>query len=123
LKLEVRSNSAPAPVGPYSQAVDAGAVYCAGQIGTDPATGNLEQGVVLQTSRALKNLDGVLRGAGLGLKDVVKTTVFMVDLAEFAQMNEEYAKHFSPPYPARSTVQVAALPKGGRVEIDAVAVR
>ena len=123
MKLEVRSNSAPAPVGPYSQAVDAGAVYCAGQIGTDPATGNLEQGVVLQTSRALTNLDGVLRGAGLGLKDVVKTTVFMVDLAEFAQMNEEYAKHFSPPYPARSTVQVAALPKGGRVEIDAVAVR
>ncbi len=69
------------------------------------------------------NLDGVLKAAGLGLKDVVKTTVFMVDLAEFAQMNEEYAKHFSAPYPARSTVQVAALPKGARVEIEAVAAR
>ena len=123
MKSEVRSKSAPSPVGPYSQAVDAGAVYCAGQIGTDPSTGNLERGIVAQTSRVLTNLDGVLNGAGLGLKDVVKTTVFMVDLAEFAQMNEEYAKHFSPPYPARSTVQVAALPKGARVEIDAVAVR
>ncbi len=123
MKKELKSGSAPGPVGPYSQGVDAGAVYCAGQIGADPSTGALEQGIVAQTSRALLNLDGVLKAAGLGLKDVVKTTVFMVDLAEFAQMNEEYAKHFSPPYPARSTIQVAALPKGAQVEIEAVAAR
>ncbi len=123
MKKEVRSSSAPTPVGPYSQAVDAGAVYCAGQIGADPSTGSVEQGIVAQTSRALANLEGVLKAAGLGLQNVVKTTVFMVDLSEFSQMNEEYAKHFSAPYPARSTVQVAALPKGVRVEIDAVAVR
>jgi 2-iminobutanoate/2-iminopropanoate deaminase len=89
----------------------------------DPTTGGLERGIVAQTARALANLKAVLDEAGLSLKDVVKTTVFMVDLSEFAQMNDEYAKHFSPPYPARSTVQVAALPKGARVEIDAVATR
>jgi len=89
----------------------------------NPSTGNLEVGVVPQTARALSNLEAVLAAAGLSLKNVVKTTVFMVDIAEFAQMNEEYAKHFQAPYPARSTVQVAALPKGARVEIDAVAVR
>lgn len=123
MKVEVRSKSAPVPVGPYSQAVEAGAVYCAGQIGTDPSSGNLEPGIVAQTARALSNLSGVLAATGLGLKDVVKTTVFMVDLSEYAKMNEEYARHFSPPFPARSTVQAAALPRGARVEIDAVAVR
>lgn len=123
MKSEVRSKSAPTPIGPYSQAIDSGSVYCSGQIGIDPLTGNLEQGTVQQTSRALSNLDNVLAAAGLSLKNVVKTTVFMVDLSEFAQMNDEYAKHFSPPFPARSTVQAAALPRGARVEIDAVAVR
>lgn len=123
MKSEVRSKSAPAPIGPYSQAIEAGAVYCAGQLGADPTTGNLEQGVVAQTSRALSNLESVLSAAGLSLGAVVKTTVFLVDLGEFSSMNDEYAKHFSPPYPARSTVQAAALPKGARVEIDAIAVR
>jgi 2-iminobutanoate/2-iminopropanoate deaminase len=123
MRVEVKSGSAPSPVGPYSQAVEAGAIYCAGQIGMDPTTGGLERGIVAQTARAIANLGAVLDAAGLSLKDVVKTTVFMVDLSEFAQMNDEYAKHFSPPYPARSTVQVAALPKGARVEIDAVATR
>jgi 2-iminobutanoate/2-iminopropanoate deaminase len=123
LKSEVRSQNAPSPVGPYSQAVDAGAVYCAGQIGIEPSTGSLEQGIVAQTARALLNLESVLSAAGLGLRDVVRTTVYMVDLSEFGSMNEEYARHFSPPYPARSTVQAAALPKGARVEIDAIAVR
>ncbi len=123
MKRAVNSKSAPAPIGPYSQGVDSGAVYCSGSVGLDPATGNLVDGVVAQTSRALANLEAVLNAAGLGLNDVVKTTVFMVDLAEFSQMNEEYGKHFSPPFPARSTVQVSALPKGARVEIDAVAVR
>jgi len=123
MKPAITSKSAPAPIGPYSQGIDAGAVYCSGQIGIDPSTGNLVDGVVAQTGRALSNLDAVLKAAGMGLGNVVKTTVFMVDLAEFAQMNEEYGKHFNAPYPARSTVQVAALPKGARVEIDAVAVR
>lgn len=123
MKREVRSKSAPSPIGPYSQAIDAGAVYCAGQIGTDPTTGNLEAGVAAQTSRALSNLEAVLGASGLGLNDMVKTTVYMVDLSEFSKMNEEYGKHFSPPFPARSTVQVAALPRGALVEIDAVAVR
>jgi len=123
MKQALNSKSAPAPIGPYSQGIDAGAVYCSGQIGLDPSNGNLVEGVVAQTSRTLYNLEAVLRAGGLGMGNVVKTTVFMVDLAEFAQMNEEYGKHFSKPFPARSTVQVAALPKGARVEIDAVAVR
>ena len=123
MKKELRSKSAPDPIGPYSQGVDAGGVYCSGQVGIDPATGGLEEGVRAQTARALANLEGVQSPSGRGLGAVVKTTVFMVDLSEFAEMNEEYAKHFSTPYPARSTVQVAALPKGARVEVEAVAVR
>lgn len=120
---EVRTEGAPAPVGPYSQAVEAGAVYCAGQIGLDPSTGNLEDGIVAQTRRVLRNLEAVLEASGLGMRNVVKANVFMVDLAEFSQVNEEYSKHFSAPFPARTTVQVTALPKGARVEIDLVAVR
>ena len=123
MKAALNSKSAPSPIGPYSQGIDAGAVYCSGQVGLDPLTGNLVEGVVAQTSRAISNLDAVLKAAGMGLTNVVRTTVFMVDLAEFAQMNEEYGKHFSPPFPARYTVQVSALPKGARVEIDAIAVR
>jgi 2-iminobutanoate/2-iminopropanoate deaminase len=122
VKSEVSSPGAPKPIGPYSQAVKAGAVYCSGQIGLDPATGKVEEGIVLQTSRVLANLDAVLQSAGMSLANVVKTTVFLVDLSEFSQMNDEYAKHFSPPFPARTTVQAAALPRGARVEIDAVAV-
>ncbi len=123
MKREIRSSKAPAPIGPYSQAVELGAVYCSGQVGVNPATGELEDGVGAQTARAISNLGEVLKAAGLGLEDVVKSTVFMADLSEFAQMNEEYAKHFAAPFPARSTIQAAALPKKGRVEIDAIAVR
>jgi 2-iminobutanoate/2-iminopropanoate deaminase len=123
LKSEIRSKSAPSPIGPYSQGVDAGTIYCSGQIGLDPATGNLVEGVAAQTSRALSNLEAVLSAAGLSLRNVVRTTVFLADMGEFSQMNEEYAKRFSPPYPARSTVAAAGLPRGARVEIDAVAVR
>jgi 2-iminobutanoate/2-iminopropanoate deaminase len=123
MKREVRSSKAPEPIGPYSQAVESGTVYCSGQVGIDRATGELEVGVVAQTRRALANLGEVLRAAGMGMDDVVKTTVFMADLSEFSLMNDEYARHFSAPFPARSTVQVAALPKGARVEIDATAVR
>ena len=120
---EIRSKSAPSPVGPYSQGVEAGAVYCAGQIGLKPETGTLEEGVVAQTARALSNLEAVLAATGLGMRNVVKTTVFLADIADYPQMNEEYAKHFAPPFPARTTVQAGALPRGARVEIDAVAVR
>ncbi|QQG49013.1 MAG: hypothetical protein HY247_01470 [archaeon] len=123
MKSEVKSDSAPQPAGPYSQAVDAGAVYCAGQLGIDRASGRLEEGIAAQTSRALTNLESVLSAAGLGLRNVVKTTVFLADLAEYSAMNEEYARHFEQPYPARTTVGAAALPRGARVEIDAVAVR
>lgn len=123
MKTEVRSNSAPTPIGPYSQGVEAGAVYCSGQVGIDPSTGKLEEGIMAQTRRALANLQEVLKAAGLQMDNVVKTTVFLLDMGEFPQMNEEYAKHFKAPYPARSTVQAAALPKAARVEIDAVAVR
>ena len=123
MNREIKATGAPAPVGPYSQGIDAGVVYCAGQVGLDPYTGELELGIVAQTRRVLQNLEAVLLASGLRMKDVVKTSVFLVDMTEFSQMNEEYSKHFSAPYPARSTVQVAALPKGARVEIDAVAVR
>jgi 2-iminobutanoate/2-iminopropanoate deaminase len=122
MKSQVFSPGAPKPIGPYSQGVVAGAVYCSGQIGLDPSTGNLVEGIVAQTARVLENLDAVLRSAGLDLSKVVKTTVFLADMSEFTQMNDEYAKHFTAPYPARSTVQAAALPRGARVEIDAVAV-
>ncbi len=118
---EVRSKGAPSPIGPYSQGVEAGAVYCSGQVGLDPATGQLVEGIVAQTGRALRNIAAVLEACGLTMQEVARTTVYMTDLAEFPQMNEEYAKHFSTPYPARSTVQVSGLPKGARVEIDAVA--
>jgi len=120
---EVRSKSAPSPIGPYSQGIEAGAVYCSGQIGLNSQTGNLETGVVAQTAQALSNLEAVLAAAGLSMRNVVKTTVFLADIAEFSQMNDEYAKHFTPPFPARSTVQAGALPRGARVEIDAVALR
>jgi len=123
LNREIISANAPAPVGPYSQAIEAGAIYCAGQLGLDPSSGYLEQGVVAQTRRALLNIQAVLEASGLSMRNVVKTNIFMMDLTEYSQMNEEYAKHFSAPYPARSTVQVPALPRGARVEIDAVAVR
>lgn len=124
MKREIRSPLAPAPIGPYSQAVEeSGVVYCSGQIGMDPATGKLEEGVVNQTRRALSNLSEVLKSAGLSLDDVVKTTIFLVDLGLFNQMNEEYSEHFKPPFPARATVQAAALPRGALVEIDAIARR
>jgi 2-iminobutanoate/2-iminopropanoate deaminase len=121
----VESPDAPRALGPYSQAVVAGdTVFCAGQVGLDPATGKLAPGGIgAETARVLQNLAAVLGAAGLSLADVVKTTVFLADLTEFAAMNEVYGRHFTAPYPARATVQVAALPAGARVEIEAVAVR
>ena len=125
MRRAVTSPAAPAPVGPYSQAVDTGdLVFCAGQIGLDPATGQLVAGgIAAETARVLDNLRGVLAAAGLDLTHVVKTTVFMADLAEWGAMNAVYERYFSAPYPARAAVQVAALPRGGRVEIEAIARR
>lgn len=125
----ISSTAAPKAVGPYSQAVlveQAGhaTLYCAGQIPLDPATGELVGGDIrAQTERVLANLEGVLSAAGMGFGQVVKSTVFLVDLADFAAMNEVYASRFAGALPARSTVQVAALPRSARVEIEVVAVR
>ncbi|MDR1077305.1 MAG: Rid family detoxifying hydrolase [Propionibacteriaceae bacterium] len=120
------SAAAPAAIGPYSQAVvSADWVFCSGQLGLDPASGELVgRTAAEQAGQALANLTAVLAEAGLSLADVVKTTVFVTDLADFAAINAVYADHFTGPVqPARSTVQVAALPKGGRVEIEAIAHR
>ena len=125
MKEAVHSDGAPAAIGPYSQAVAVrGAVFFSGQIGLDPATGQLVPGgVEAETRRVMENLKAVLAAAGIGFAEVVKTTIFLADLADFAAVNEIYGTYFSDPKPARSTVQVAALPRGGRVEIDAIAIR
>jgi 2-iminobutanoate/2-iminopropanoate deaminase len=121
----IATANAPAAVGPYSQAIVAGdLVFCAGQGAIDPATQELRLGTIEEeTERTLRNLGAVLDAAGVGFADVVKTTVFLTDLAEFAAMNAVYASFFPDPPPARTTVQVAALPKGFRVEIEAIARR
>ena len=120
----VSTPNAPAALGPYSQAVDTGStVYCSGQLGLDPATGNLADGVQAQTHQALKNLQAVLNEAGLSLDNVVKTTVFVQDLADFGTVNEIYGTYFHGGFPARSCVQIAALPKNALVESECIAVR
>ena len=121
----VATEQAPQAIGPYSQAIVAGdLVFLSGQIPLDPATGLLVEGSVAdETRRVLENLRAVLAAAGLALGDVVRTTVFVTDLADFAVVNQTYAEFFTAPYPARATVQVAALPRGARVEIDAIARR
>jgi 2-iminobutanoate/2-iminopropanoate deaminase len=122
-KTIVHTDKAPAAVGPYSQAVKIGElVYTAGQIALDPATGQIVEGdVQAQTEQALQNLQAVLKAAGSSLKNVVKTTVFLQDMGDFAAMNEVYGRYFDKKPPARSAVQVAALPLGAQVEIEAVA--
>ncbi len=119
----VATEGAPKAIGPYSQAIVAtGVVYTAGQIPLDPRTGAVVgQTTGEQTEQVLRNLAAILQAAGSGLDLVVKTTVYLVDLGDFAAMNEVYAKHFASHKPARSTVEVAALPKAVRVEIDAIA--
>lgn len=118
----ITSDKAPKAVGPYSQAIRAGDfVFTAGQIGTDPKTGELVEGLEAQVRQVLQNMSHVLEASGSSLKDVVKTTVFMQDLGEFAQMNAIYTEFFPKDYPARSTIQIAALPRGARVEIECVA--
>ena len=119
----ISTDKAPPAVGPYSQAVrDGSLVYTAGQIALDPATGQIEvQTIEEQTDRALRNLASVLEAAGSGMDRVLKVTVFMTDLGKFAAMNEVYARHFPSDPPARSAVQVAALPLGAQIEVEAVA--
>jgi 2-iminobutanoate/2-iminopropanoate deaminase len=120
----VSTSSAPAAIGPYSQAIAVdGTVYCSGQIGLDPATGELAEGLDAQAERALRNLAAVLDAAGVTLADVVKTTIFLTDMGDFAAVNAIYASAMPDPPPARSTVAVAALPKGALVEIEAIARR
>jgi 2-iminobutanoate/2-iminopropanoate deaminase len=120
----VSTSAAPPAAGPYSQAIATDdLVFCAGQLGTDPTTGELAEGVEAQAERALRNLEAVLDAAGCTFADVVKTTCFLADINDFAAFNAVYARFMADPAPARSTFQVAALPKGGRVEIEAIAAR
>jgi 2-iminobutanoate/2-iminopropanoate deaminase len=119
----ILSREAPAPIGPYSQAVAAGSfLFLSGQLGLDPSSGSLVPGgAAAQAVRALENLTAVLASAGLTPADIVKTTIFLTDMADFTAVNEAYGRFFGAGFPARSTVQVAALPKGGLVEIEAIA--
>jgi 2-iminobutanoate/2-iminopropanoate deaminase len=121
----IQTDGAPAPVGPYSQAIRSGdLVFCSGQVGLDPATGELvEGGVEAQAERALKSLAAVLDAAGLTFDDVVKTTIFLADVGDFAAVNAVYGRHMPDPPPARSTVGVGGLPKGALVEIEMTAHR
>lgn len=124
MKRSITGAGVPAAIGPYSPAIAAGdELYCSGQLGLDPETGALADGVAAQAEQAIANLGALLTAAGFGFTDIVKTTIFLVDLADFATVNEIYGRALSQPYPARSTIQVAALPKGGLVEIEAIAKR
>jgi 2-iminobutanoate/2-iminopropanoate deaminase len=124
-KDAVATKDAPGAIGPYSQAVRVGElVFLSGQIPLDPATGQLVEGdITAQTKRVMDNLRAVLTAAGCGFGDVVRTTIYLVDLGHFGKVNEAYGACFEAPFPARATVQVSALPKGAQVEIDMVAVR
>jgi len=129
VKSPLQVSGAPAAIGPYSQAqvvrLHGGnkLVYTSGQIALDPATGTLVPGEIAeQTERVMQNLEALLQGAGLRFADVVKTTVFLVDMNDFQAMNQVYERHLVAPFPARTTVAVSGLPRGGRVEIEAVAI-
>ena len=125
MKYAISTTNAPAAIGPYSQAIQAGnLLFLSGQLGIDPATGNFVPGAVSeQTEQVFKNIQAVLDEARLTFENVVKTTVFLSDMTDFAAMNAVYAKYFTPPYPARSTVAVKTLPKNGLVEIELIAVK
>jgi len=122
MRTSVTTTDAPEAIGPYSQAVrEGGTLWCSGQLGLDPVRGTLvSQDTGEQARQALQNLDAICREAGTSLAKAVRCTVYLVDLADFAAVNAIYADFFEEPYPARATVQVVALPKGGRVEIDAI---
>ena len=124
MKETVTTDKAPGAIGPYSQAIKAGGmVFCSGQIPIDPITGEFVSDVVgEQTEQVLKNLNEVLKAAGSGLDNVVKTTVFLADMNDFIEMNEVYSRFFSDNKPARATVQAARLPRDAKVEIDCIAI-
>lgn len=123
MKTQISSPKAPAAIGPYSQAIAAnGFLFISGQLPIDPATGNFAEGGIRELTRqSLENVKSILAEAGLTLADVVKTTVFLADMSDFAAMNEIYAEYFTAPAPARSAVAVKTLPKGGLVEIEVIA--
>lgn len=125
MNKQIHTDLAPAAIGPYSQAIEAnGMVFASGQVPIDPATGNfVEGGIKEQTRQSLTNAQNILREAGTDLAHVVKTTVFLSDMDNFAAMNEVYAEFFSKPYPARSAVAVKTLPKGALVEVECLAVK
>jgi 2-iminobutanoate/2-iminopropanoate deaminase len=124
MKQAVCTDRAPQAIGPYSQAVAAeGFLFLSGQIGLDPATGELiPGGIEAETERVLRNIEAVLAAEDLDMNAVVRTTIYLIDLADFAEVNQIYAHHFKQPFPARVTVGVARLPKRARIEIDAIAV-
>ena len=123
MKTPIATTQAPAAIGPYSQAIEAdGLVFVSGQLPIDPATGEFAQGGIKELTRqSLENMKAILATAGRTLDNVVKTTVFLADMADFAEMNEVYAEYFQAPFPARSAVAVKTLPKGARVEIESIA--
>lgn len=125
MKKTIVTKDAPAAIGPYSQAIESNdVVYVSGQLPIDPANGQLKgDGIAEQTEQSIRNIEAVLKAAGLGLEDVAMTTVLLADINDFKAMNEVYAKHFTSECPARAAFQVAALPMHGLVEIEAIAVR
>lgn len=124
MKNPIATNNAPGAIGPYSQAIDAGPfLFISGQIPVDPATGAIAEGIKAQTAQSIKNIKAILAAAGLTIDNVVKTTVFLADMAMFGDMNEVYAEHFTAPFPARSAVAVRELPKQVLVEIEVIAAK
>ncbi len=124
MKNQVSTTSAPGAIGPYSQAIDTGSMlFASGQIPINPADGSIPEGIVAQTKQSLANVKAILDAAGLSVDNVVKTTVFLADMGDFAAMNEVYAQVFTAPFPARSAVAVKTLPKNVLVEIEVIAVR
>lgn len=123
MKTAISTSKAPAAIGPYSQAIQVGnLVYTSGQLPIDPATGSFpEGGIKEQTRQSLKNVQAILESAGLSMANVVKTTVFLADMGDFADMNAVYSEFFTEPYPARSAVAVKTLPKSAQIEIEAIA--
>lgn len=124
MKKAIATNNAPGAIGPYSQAIEAGPfLFISGQLPVDPATGLVPEGVTAQTAQSIANIKAILAEAGLSIDNVVKTTVFLADMADFVAMNAVYAENFTAPFPARSAVAVSELPKQVSVEIEVIAVR
>lgn len=124
MKTQIATEKAPGAIGPYSQAIDCGPfIYASGQIPLNPATGEMSEGITEQTRQSLANVKAILEAAGLTMANVVKTTVFLADMNDFAAMNAVYAEAFEAPYPARSAVAVKQLPKNALVEIEVIAAK